>query len=121
MSTDETQAAAEPVTPWWELSGMERAIAKYEQCEEPGDCDHDHDTAIEYFREQELNGLRERAEKAKRERGDARAVALMLKNLLASMPTFLDELIGEDVWDELPDWFTDEDRGRDLWGGDDDE
>lgn len=62
------------VTPWYELSGMEREIAKYDQCEEPGYCDHDHDNAIEYFREQELAELRaevaaanERAEEAEAE------------------------------------------------------
>ncbi|ACU71816.1 hypothetical protein Caci_2907 [Catenulispora acidiphila DSM 44928] len=53
------------------------------------------------------------------ERDDARAVALMLKKILASMPTFLDEIVGEEVWDELPDWFTDEDNGRSFWGGGD--
>jgi len=70
--TDEP-VIAEP-TPWWELSGIERAIAKYKQCEEPGDCDHDHDDAIEYFREQELNGLRERAEKAEAKAADLNAM-----------------------------------------------
>ncbi|NUQ98292.1 MAG: hypothetical protein HOY79_17670 [Streptomyces sp.] len=53
-----TEHESAAVTPWYELSGMEREIAKYDQCEEPGDCDHDHDNAIEYFREQELAGLR---------------------------------------------------------------
>lgn len=58
-------------------------------------------------------------EAAEAERDDARAVALMLKKILNSMPVFLDEIIGEDVWDELPDWFTDEDNGRSFWGGGD--
>lgn len=61
---DHEEGATVRVTPWWELSGMERELAKYDQCEEPGDCDHDHDNAIEYFREQELNELRQRAETA---------------------------------------------------------
>ena len=47
--------------PWYEMPhGMDRELAKYDQCEEPGDCDHDHDNAIEYMREAELAELRDR-------------------------------------------------------------
>lgn len=77
--TSEPVGRPDGVTPWWELSGMERELAKYDQCEEPGDCDHDHDNAIEYFREQELNGLRaerdaanKRADAAERELAEVR-------------------------------------------------
>lgn len=52
-------------TPWYEMPhGMDREMAKYDQCEEPGNCEHDHDSAIEYTREQELDQLRDRVEKA---------------------------------------------------------
>lgn len=53
------------------------------------------------------------------ERDDARAVALMLKDLLGSATGGLDEVISEEVWDQLPDWFTGDDNGRGLWGGGD--
>jgi hypothetical protein len=46
------------IIPWYKMHGMERELAKYDQCEEPGDCDHDHDNAVEYMREAELNELR---------------------------------------------------------------
>lgn len=50
---------------WWEMPhGIERELAKYDQCEEPGDCDHDHDAAIEYMREAELNQLRAERDEA---------------------------------------------------------
>lgn len=65
MSNERLAKCYREAVPWYQMPpGMEREIAKYDQCEEPDDCDHDHDNAIEYFREQELNGLRERAEKA---------------------------------------------------------
>lgn len=53
------------------------------------------------------------------ERDDARAVALMMKDLLSSVTGGLDEVISEELWDELPDWFTGDDNGRDIWGGGD--
>jgi hypothetical protein len=56
--------------------------------------------------------------KAERERDDARNVALLCRDVLQQMPTFLDELLGVDL-EELPDWFTDEDNEREFWGGGD--
>lgn len=112
VSTDEAQDAIEEPTPWWKLSGMEREIAKYDQCEEPGDCDHDHNNAIKYFREQELNGLR-------RERDDARDIALLMKRAISQLPFDLYEWLGVER-EEMPDWLTGDDNGRDIWGGGDD-
>lgn len=110
MNIDNEPTTAGP-TPWWELSGMEREIAKYDQCEEPGNCDHDHDNAIDYFREQELNGLRA-------QRDDARALAILCRQAIDQMPIMLSEFIGVD-YEELPGWFVGYDNGREMWGGGD--
>lgn len=57
--TDET--APEFEIPWYEMPhGRDREMAKYDQCEEPADCDHDHDCAIEYMRQDELDELHAR-------------------------------------------------------------
>lgn len=50
---------------------------------------------------------------------DARAVAGLALDVLRELPCDLDELFGE-TWEVLPDWFTGENRGSDMWLTDDD-
>lgn len=47
---------------------------------------------------------------------DARAVALACKNILNQMPVMLSDFF-EDDWNAMPDWFTGEDNGNELWVG----
>jgi hypothetical protein len=47
---------------------------------------------------------------------DARAIAVMCRDILDSMPVGLDEFF-EGVWDDLPNWFTRNHNGREIWGG----
>lgn len=47
---------------------------------------------------------------------DARAVALLCKDVLQQLPVGLDEILGVE-WEELPDWFTGDAAGREMWGG----
>ena len=47
---------------------------------------------------------------------DARAVALLCRNVLKDMPIGLGEVLGVD-YEDLPDWFTGDQQGRLLWGG----
>lgn len=47
---------------------------------------------------------------------DARAIAVMCRDILNSMPVSLEDFF-EDEWDDLPDWFTRNNNGREIWGG----
>jgi len=46
---------------------------------------------------------------------DARAVALACKSILNQMPVMLSDFF-EDDWGSMPDWFTGENNGREVWG-----
>jgi hypothetical protein len=46
---------------------------------------------------------------------DARAVALLCRDILAELPGNLESLFGQ-AWTELPDWFTEGNNNRALWG-----
>lgn len=52
------------------------------------------------------------------ERDDARDVALLMKRAISQMPFDLYEWLGVER-EEMPDWFTGDDNGRDIWGGGD--
>ena len=54
------------------------------------------------------------------ERDDARAVAVLCRQAIDQMPLGMDEFLGTE-YDELPDWFTGWNNGRDIWGGGDDD
>lgn len=47
---------------------------------------------------------------------DARDVALACKNILNQMPVFVADFFEGD-WENMPDWFTGEDNGNDVWVG----
>ena len=57
-------------------------------------------------------------EAVREERDDARAVALMMKRAINQMPLTVYAFLGVD-YEEMPDWFTGDDNGRDMWGGGD--
>lgn len=57
--------------------------------------------------------------KAEAERDDAREVAELCRQAINQMPISVYEFLGVEA-EELPDWFTGYDNGRELWlGGDD--
>lgn len=51
---------------------------------------------------------------------DARAVAGLCSDVLGELAADISELFGQ-TWGQLPDWFTGEDYGRDMWQADDEE
>lgn len=53
------------------------------------------------------------------ERDDARDIALLMKRAISQMPFDLYEWLGVER-EEMPDWLTGADNGRDIWGGGDD-
>lgn len=50
---------------------------------------------------------------------DAREIALFCLGIFRQFPTGVDEMLGDGAWAQLPDWFTGEDNGRQLWNGGD--
>jgi hypothetical protein len=56
--------------------------------------------------------------KVEQERDDARQIALYCLQLINEMPIGADEFLGVDQWAQMPDWFTGENNGREVWGED---
>lgn len=54
------------------------------------------------------------------ERDDARDIALLMKRAISQLPFDLYEWLGVER-EEMPDWLTGDDNGRDIWGGGDDD